>query len=338
MSNGNGEAVTTEAQSRVAGPVGDISKLLQRDAPDALGALPEPEHTAPEPARNVQEQLDQADAVDAAAQPAPDEVDHEPDAPETSHELAREDKPHDVEVDVAGLSIADIAERLGVDAKTLYKDLQIPMPDDAPPASLGQLKDMVRGVATLEADRATLTEDRDAHRDDVLASKQELGGAVEVITGALVARFGQDEGRAILDEAVKVASRGQVERKAINTKRFFERFPEAKDPTVRAEMRERMIAHLAPDFTPHDVDQIDDVATLAYIHRNMLRDEKIEAARAKIEKRAPASDRAPAARTRKAPRAERTKQQLVKRAKATGERGDVLAGVSAILQASSKRK
>ena len=338
------EAQQPAPESRLGGELGDISKLLQERAPDALAAMgPQNEQREPTPSK-VDREREAAAAGAELGKPDPEPA---PDAELTAAELeaAEADKkkkaPHDAELPVDGLSVKDIAARLGVSAKKIYDDLRIPLPaangDGAGRSvSIGELKDMTARVITHDADVAKLGEDRDAWQNDVMVARQEMGVAVETISNALVARFGQQEGRAILAEAVGLAQRSNTETRAQNSQKLYARFPTWKDDKVRSEIRDSMVAHLQPwGFTKRHVDSIDDPQTLAYIHANMQRDAAITAARTKAEKGAPAKQRAPAGRKREAPPAARNKSNLVATAKLTGRREDINAGVGAILGAAN---
>lgn len=342
MSNGNGQTPPPAGDSRIAGPVGEISKLLQDKAPDALDTgHPEPELREPKPPAKPQGQTPEETAAQEAEQAAADATEPE----QTAAEIAEADAPtdadgepkHDTEIPVEGLSFKEIAERLGVPARKLYEDLQIPLQDGkGGTATIGELKDMTQRVATLDADREAFTTERDTWQNDVMAARSEMGTAVEVVSNALVQQFGQTQGRAIMAEAVEIARQGNLHRAAEARARLFERFPTWKDDQVRKAIRDRMVAHLAPfHFTPQAVDSIDDPGTLVYIHANMMRDEKIATARAKLEPaRTPGKQRAPAARRRGPSKAALSKQQLTTRAKETGAREDILAGIGSILSAS----
>ena len=203
--------------------------------------------------------------------------------------------------------------------------------------SIGEIKDMTARVVAHDADVGKLAAERETWQNDVMVARQEMGTAIETISGALVARFGQSEGRAILAEAVELARRSNSDRRAENSQKLYARFPKWRDDAVRREIRDDMVDHLKPwGFTATHVDSIDDPQTLAYIHANMQRDAAIRAAQAKAEKGAAPKQRAPAGRRREAPAAARNKANLVATAKRTGRREDINAGVSAILATATR--
>jgi len=133
------------------------------DAPDQeqeqSAARSEPEH--PEPEQSEQTDHSQESEQDDAE---PDQPDHDADAPD--HDQADQGEP-------LALDIASLAEKLDVPVADLYA-MEIPLGGDREPITLGQFKDHVQDLYTVEDRQEALEAQKIEHENQVLQDQQEL--------------------------------------------------------------------------------------------------------------------------------------------------------------------
>ncbi len=340
MSNGNGQAPASPEppESRIGGEIGEISKLLQAKAPEALEStkLDPLDQTAP------------AREPGAPAPPPPDDDETPPPAPEqTAAELAAElgqkaekKDTHDAELDVEGLSVGQVAEKLGVDARKLYEDLRIPLREGRGSISLSELKQGYNDTAILDDQRETFQTERETWRNEVMVARQEMSTTVDILSQALVTEFGEAVAGQKLEQLYTHARGQTAAYKEREGQALLARYPDWKDDKVRATARGQMLEHLAPfGFAAVDLDNVLDHRLVAYVHANMERDRRITAARAKLER--PAADgrqRAPAARQRAPSTGAQNLTRLTRTAAASGRREDQVPAISAIIAAGARKE
>jgi hypothetical protein len=336
MTNGNGQT-PPPAESRIAGPVGDISKLLQTEAPEALESAeldPQDMTRAPRAEREPPALPD-----DDRSDPA-EELGELTAAELAAEQAAAAEKPdaHDTELAVDGLSVGDVAEKLGLDARKLYEELQIPLREGRGSVSLSELKQGYQDAALLDDAREKLTEEQTTHSNDVMVARQELSQVVELLGRVMVEEVGQEAASQKLAELYGHARGQAAEFKERESQALFARFPEWRDPDKRKAVRDEMLEHLQPfGFHAIDVDSTLDHRLLAYVAANMERDRRIAATREKLGSRdAPKGQRAPAARRRGPSEAALSKDRLTRRAKATGRREDMIPAIGALIAGQEK--
>jgi len=339
MSNGNGQTPPSP-ESRVAGPVGEVSKLLQSKAPAALetDALDPDDMTAP--ARGP---VDPPPAPPPEPEPAPAAP---PEPEQTAAELAaaqaeKVPKPdaHDVEVDVEGLSVGDVAGKLGVDARKLYEDLRIPLRDGRGSVSLSELKEGYNETAILDDKRETFSAERTTWQNEVMVARQEMATTVEMLSRVMTAELGAVAAPAKLAELYEHARAQTAAYRETESTALLARFPDWKDDKTRGAARDQMLEHLEPfGFSAIDLDNVLDHRLVAYVHANMERDRRITATRAKIERAPAPGQRAPAARTRQPSKARQSVERLTRAAQASGRREDQVPAIAALIAAGDARK
>ena len=231
--------MASEAQAR------DVSQLIAGQDPEwEPDAKPEPE---PEP-----EQEGEAEPEPAAAR-VEDLFGIESDkAPEVEPE--QEDKP---------VTVKDLAEKLGVDAKDLYDELQIPLGDDTS-ITLGQFKDRVKDLRDIDATRQEVTESRDKYERDLMSTRAEINALINVIPPEIRAQVmsaAQDRSKAYEQE----------QRAAV-----LEAIPDWNDSDIRAKDRDRIVAMGSEyGFSEPEITYTQDARTLRMLNDFMRLRERV---------------------------------------------------------------
>jgi len=179
-------------------------------------------------------------------------------------------------------TLADAAERLGVDAAELYK-LAIPMGGDEPPMTLGELKDAAAEWKSGAAERIEWDTEAARQRNELANARDELQQLVALIpeqarTPEMMARATAEYERVRNEEARKL----------------LQRVPEWRDHQRYTAEKEVMASHLEPfGFSGDELESVVDSRLMAYVRHNALREKRIEAAlasaRSKREQNGPKS-------------------------------------------------
>lgn len=335
MSNGNGQTPTPR-QTMHGGELGKISELLQAKAPEAIEQIPaaRDETRAPQNERDVKvrtegvespaadqggaDELLTADELEAQAQTAADELKKKEGDPDAETKLKKGDP-------AAEVSVGELAERLGIDARRLYEDLRIPLREGRGSISLSELKEGYQDHAILEDQRDALATDRQTLQTDSDAAVRE----VETATRLLAAQVGAENLEPLLAHSRKLNSE-HIEK---GRKTILERFPEWSDSGVYNKARDDM-AETAKvfGFTRAELEAETDPRRVILLHALTEVNRRVAAARAKIEAPAtPTRQRAPSARTPSPPKGARQANRLTRQAKASGRREDQVQAISAVL-------
>lgn len=340
MSNGNGQT-PTEPQTMHGGELGEISKLLQTKAPEAVERIPPPrdETRAPENERaQVRKQAEESPGADQGGAEGPAEDDElltaaelEAKAQTAAAELAKKEGETDGETELkksdqaAEITVGDVAERLGIDPRRLYEDLRVPLREGRGSISLAELKEGYQDHAILEDQRDALATGRQELQTETTAAQREVNTATQL----LAAQVGAENLGPLLDQARKL----NTDYVAKGRKTILERFPDWKDAEVYNKARDAM-AETAKvfGFSRQELEGETDPRRIILLHAFMEQSRRITAARAKIEAPAKAkSPRAPSARTPSQPKGTRAANRLTRTAKASGRREDQVSAISAVL-------
>lgn len=333
MSEGNGQA-PTEAQTMHGGQLGEISKLLQTKSPEAVEQIPpgRDETRAPRDARA--KAPDEGDESLPAALEEEDEQlttgELEAQAQKAQAERAKEGED-DGETKLkksdpaAQVSVGDIAEKLGMDARRLYEDLRIPLREGRGSISLSELKEGYQATAILEDQRDALSTERQALQTDSDAAVREVTTATQL----LAAQVGAENVEPLLAHSRKLNAE-HIEKGRVT---ILERFPDWKDAKIYNAARDEM-AETAKvfGFSRAELEAETDPRRIILLHALTEQNRRITAARAKIEDAPkPKGQRAPSARTPAPPKGARQANRLTRQAKASGRREDQVQAISAVL-------
>jgi hypothetical protein len=164
-------------------------------------------------------------------------------------------------------TLADAAERLGVDAAELYK-LAVPMGGESPPMTLGELKDAATEWKAGAAERIEWDTEAARQRNELANARDELQQLVALIpeqarTPEMMARATAEFERVKNDEARKL----------------LQRVPEWRDHQRYTAEKEVRASHLEPfGFSGAELESVIDSRLMAYVRHNALREKRIAAA------------------------------------------------------------
>ncbi len=334
MSDTNGQA-PSQAQTMHGGQLGEISRLLQDKAPEAIEKIPpaRDETRAPQNEREVKVRTEgeESPAADQGDEELLTAAELEEQAQKAAAELAKKEGDPDAETklkmsdEAAEVSVGDIAERLGIDPRRLYEDLRVPLREGRGSISLSELKEGYQDHAILEDQRDALATDRETLQVDTTAAQRE----VDTATRLLAAQVGAENVEPLLAQARQLNT-AFIDK---GRKELLERFPDWKDAEVYNKARDDM-AETAKvfGFSRAELEGETDSRRIRLLHAFMEQSRRITAARAKIEAPAKApSQRSPSARTPAPPQGARKANRLTRQAKSSGRREDQVSAISAVL-------
>lgn len=206
-------------------------------------------------------------AGDRAVDPLEDALaaileDETPQDEKPSGEAGEPEKP--AEAPATDLTLALVAEKLGVDMKTLF-DVPIPMPDEGEPCSLGQLKDQAVRWRRSEADRLEWDADHEHQLSGLATARDEIATLVALIPEQYRTPAMLERARADLTNL-----RGQEAQKTLD------RIPEWADISQYKVDQELMAEHADKfGFTAQELKGVIDSRLVAYIRHNARREKRI---------------------------------------------------------------
>ena len=169
------------------------------------------------------------------------------------------------------VSLADAAEKLGLSKADLYK-LQVPMPGDGEPMTLGELKDKALEWDKSVSERETHAETMRQQRLQMVQVQNEVRELVSMIPPELMTQQMLDQARSRIDAAKSQAVQDTLQL-----------VPEWKDREAYAADRELMNAHIAKyGFDPEDLDVVLEPRLFAYVRAQAKREQQIEQALEKV--------------------------------------------------------
>ena len=220
---------------------------------------------------------------DEDGQPAPTVVDdsqeHDPDSgpgeettadvgtdsPDSLHDLfglkppegVAEDTPADADSDPepdTAVTVKELAEKVGVEAKDLYDELVIPLGDDET-TTLGEWKDRVKSLKSLDEERADITQIRNDYEKSLLQTRTELSALMQLLP---------EENRA---ELVKAAQERAGNYETEQQQAVLEAIPAWKDQDQLAKDRAGLVDMGSEyGFSEHEITYTQDSRTLRMLH------------------------------------------------------------------------
>lgn len=188
-------------------------------------------------------------------------------------EQEEEHEEPDPETDERGAptSLADLAERLGIEVEDLYA-IEIPFGDNAEPKKLGELKDGFAAVESLSADRLQWEETKAQQEREIRKHQQDIADIVSILPKAALTPEVLGKITRHRDE---VAQREERLTKAI--------IPDWKNPEREKADRQLMSGFLSEfGFPENYLDALVDSKTLAMIRDSALRKKRVDDALAQV--------------------------------------------------------
>ena len=185
--------------------------------------------------------------------PAAVKTDESPGEPNT---LKTDESPES-----AKLSVSSIAEKLGLDAKQLYENLEIKLSDGST-VSIGQLKDASGKLAGADAELLEIETKRQEVDSHITQQRREIEQLMNYLPADALTP------QAL--EAVRNDMQRQIDH---NRELVLEAIPEWSDPDTADAEQSLMIDHVKPyGFTEGDFKRLYDSRLIRYIRDNQKRD------------------------------------------------------------------
>lgn len=163
-------------------------------------------------------------------------------------------------------TVADVAARLGVDAADVY-GIQVTT-RDGETVTLGALKDHYQARADGDLERLAWEEQRIAERAELETNRQELAELLSAVP--------RDKLNPAIVEQVR---RTHEVRMTAEREKLVERMPAWRDDTVRNRELDKISEHLKQYGIPRAVlDSLTDHRLVVYMHDNMARKARVDAA------------------------------------------------------------
>ena len=174
--------------------------------------------------------------------------------------------PEGAEEAPAVSTLAELAQKLGVEARDLYA-VKIGLPGGEE-ATLSELKDQAIMHRKGEAERLAWDERREQERAELVRQRDELRQLVDLVP------------REALNQQNVNTARAAIERyQQAEAQKLLERVPEWRDRARYTADRADMDRHLQGfGFDPKELDSVYDHRLLAYIRHNALRERRLSAA------------------------------------------------------------
>ena len=164
----------------------------------------------------------------------------------------------------ADLTLALVAEKLGVDMKTLF-DVPIPMPDEGEPCSLGELKDQAVRWRRSEAERLEWDAEHEHQLSGLATARDEIATLVAMIP---------EQNRT--PELLERARAELTNLRAQEAQKTLDRIPEWSDINQYKADQELMAEHADKfGFTAQELKGVIDSRLVAYIRHNARREKRI---------------------------------------------------------------
>jgi hypothetical protein len=198
------------------------------------------------------------DSVRTESRDSQNAIDADTDAVEDTDETGSEGDSEAAGTEEPSITVKDLAEKLGIEAKDLYEDLHIPT-GDGESITLGEFKDRVKELQQLDTVKQDF-EDREAkHNREVMAQQAELNQLLSMIP---------DDQR---QQLVQAAGQRHHDYVAQQQNKVLEVIPEWKDPDTLARDRDAIIK-LGNDygFSSDEITYTHDSRTLLMV-RDMVR-------------------------------------------------------------------
>jgi hypothetical protein len=212
---------------------------------------------------------------------------------------------------------SDLAAKLGLEAKDLYDELQIPLGDDKF-TTLGEWKDRVKDLQDVDGARQALTEDKAEYEKGSLRDRQVLQRVVELIPPEI-----RDQVMAVAQEQYS----GYMEQQQ---KVVLEAIPEWKDADKRAADRDKLV-EMGQEFgfSEQEITATHDARTLRFMHEYMRLRERLSAIDVASKQKRTKPNKASAG-TKQTKRGKLA--AALGKAKQTGDSADQAAAISLLLQ------
>ena len=216
------------------------------------------------------------------------------------------------------VTVKELAEKLGVDAKDLYNDLAVPL-GDGETVTLGEFKDRVKDLRELDAQKEQFTEAQSQASRDSLAQRAEMSELLGLIPAEM---------REQLVKAAGDRHQGYIQQQQ---QEVLEAIPEWRDQDTLARDRDAIIA-LGNEygFNSQEITATHDARTLRMLHDTVRLRERLNTADANSKKQSKARAGSPGKTQNK--RTGSKLKQAVQRAKDSNDPRDQHAAVSEILR------
>jgi hypothetical protein len=227
-----------------------------------------------------------------------------------------EDQPTDDEQ--GQLDLKALAEKVGVEVSDLY-GVRVAMGQGREPLTLGELKDSVNDLHTIEERREALVSERIDHQNAVLRDQHELSYIVDVMGEV------PDELRQLAAEKHQIEATKQRE-KLLNI------FPGWKDPQEYVGARERMIGAIGElGLSETDLSLVNDARWIKLIHDYAELSENARNAEAGRKRLRKLPKKVKQRQPRKPPNKASRRDQMLAKARASDKPEDKYAAVSVLL-------
>jgi hypothetical protein len=215
------------------------------------------------------------------------------------------------------ITVSTLAEKLGVEAKDIYDELQIPV-GEGESITLGEFKDRAKDLRELDAQREEYQANKSDYEKGQMRDRALLNEMLEIV--------GPDIARPALEAAQRRVSGWEEEQRGL----ILDAIPEWKDPDNLARDRSKIVTvGQEYGFSEVEITHTQDSRTVRMLRDFALMREQIESAKAESKKQRTAPG--------KPGRANRTSKRgalskVLNQAKQSSDSGDKARGVAALLQ------
>jgi hypothetical protein len=184
------------------------------------------------------------------------------------------------------VTVKALAEKLGIEARDIYEELEIPLGDDKT-TTLGEWKDRVKALQDIDGERETVQQLKADYERNLMATRAELNALLQVIPPELRENMlGQARERST---AWETQQRDQV----------FEAIPDWKEPDKLAADRAAIVTMGSEyGFSEPEITYTQDARTVRMLHDFLRLRERVEAMETAAKRKPGEPNRTPAGKKR----------------------------------------
>jgi len=215
------------------------------------------------------------------------------------------------------VTVKDLAERLGLEPRDIYDELEIPL-GDGQSVTLGEWKDRVKELRAVDLERDQVKQSRESYERDLMRTRQEVN--------ALMALIPEQARAQLIHQARERSTAYEAEQR----KAVLDAIPDWQNPDRLAADREAIVAMGAEfGFSEQEITWTQDARTVRMLHDFMRLRERVASIDIESKRQAAVTKKsAPGTKQAKG----RKLAQVIAKAKASGDRRDKEAAVAQLIR------